>query len=184
MINKQQQKQCSYIPRIHLHVMSIEEENWWRYESNVKILDINLNFIEINIYKCYTCKFGHLTSWFRKLCRQKQIEFTCFKISRTIKTQKERERGGRVTYNVIKLEADGIWSAAKAEHEKSRTLSMVSLMIASTSCLWLSDGNYSFSRISPLQDFGARLMYLLYCQIFPGQRLLIQKMYILSSFIM
>ena len=183
MINKQQQKQCSYIPRIHLHVMSIEEENCWRYESNVKILDINLNFIEINIYKCYTCKFGHLTRWFRKLCRQKQIEFTSFKISRTIKTQKERERresgiqrhqvGGR-----------GIWSAAKAEHEKSRTLSMVSLMIASTSCLWLSDGNYSFSRISPLQDFGARLMYLLYCQIFPGQRLLIQKIYILSSFIM
>ena len=159
--------------------MSIEEENCWRYESNVK-LDINLNFIEINIYKCYTCKFGHLTRWFRKLCRQKQIKFTSFKISRTIKTQKEREEGQwHTTSSSWRQMGSEAWpKQSMRSREPCRW------------CLWwlrpplVSDGNYSFSRISPLQDFGARLMYLLYCQIFPGQRLLIQKIYILSSFIM
>ena len=110
-----------------------------------------------------------------------KFEFTCFKISRTIKTQKERGSGGRVAYNVIKLEAEGSEARPK-QSTRSREPCRWCL-------LWLrpplvSDGNYSFSRISPLQDFGARLMYLLYCQIFPGQRLLIQKIYILSSFIM
>ena len=98
--------------------MSIEKENCWRYESNVKILDINLNFIGIDIYKCYTCKFGHLPSRFRKLHREKQIEFIHFIIYRINKNsdrEREREREREVAYNVVKLKANRIRSMAEAE---------------------------------------------------------------------
>ena len=130
--------------------MSIEEENCWRYESNVKILYINLNFIGINIYKCYTCKFRHLPSRFRKLYRENQIEFLHFKISRIIETQIDRERSG-----IQRRQVGG-------RRDQKRGQSGVQGPCRWCFC-WLrpplvsssasSIGNYSFS---PLSDFGAR----------------------------
>lgn len=42
---KLQYNKRGILPRIHLHVMSVEEEDCGRYQRNVKILDINLNIL-------------------------------------------------------------------------------------------------------------------------------------------
>ena len=49
------------IPRIHLHVMCIEEENSGRNQSDVEILDVNLNIIGIYVDKSHRGEFGNLT---------------------------------------------------------------------------------------------------------------------------
>ena len=139
--------------------MSIEKENCWRYESNVKILDINLNFIGIDIYKCYTCKFGHLPSRFRKLHREKQIEFIHFIIYRINKnSQREREREReRERSGIQRRQVEG-----KQDQKHGRSGGQGPCRW----CLWWlrpplvslsapSMGNYSFS---PLSDFGAHLL--------------------------
>ena len=141
------------VPKIHFHVMSIEKENCWRYESNVKILDINLNFIGINIYKCYTSKFGYLPSRFRKLHREKQIEFIHFIIFRINKnSERERERWHTTSSS---------WRQTGSEARPkrgTRTLSMVSLMIASTSCFFVSTVNRKLLILSTSRFLGSSVI--------------------------
>ena len=104
--------------------MSIEKENRLRYESNV------------NIYKCYTCKFGHLPSQFRKLHRENQIEIIHIIIFRINKNSyRVREKWHTMSSS---------WRQTGSEAQpkrRTRTLSMVSLMIASTSCFFVSTVN-------------------------------------------
>ena len=149
--------------------MSIEKENCWRYESNVKILDINLNFIGINIYKCYTCKFGYLPSRFRKLHWEEQIEFIhfiIFRINKNSKRERERERSG-IQRRYVEGRQDQKHGQSGGQGPCQWCLWWLCPPLVSLSAL--SIGNYSFS---PLQDFGARLLY---CHFFSGQRLIKKK---------
>lgn len=62
------------LPRIHLHVVSVEEENSGRYKRNVKIVNINLNFLGINIYDCYRRKLRNLPRGLTKLHSQEETK--------------------------------------------------------------------------------------------------------------
>jgi hypothetical protein len=52
-MHKQSRRVLSYLPRVHLHVMCVEEEDGSRNESDVKVADINLNLCCIHIYQPY-----------------------------------------------------------------------------------------------------------------------------------
>lgn len=124
MLNNQRIKE-RMVPWIHLHVMSIEEENDWGYESNVEILDVNLNLLRIDVYECYSRKLRHLASRFTKLYKyllkekkkkKAKIEFIRVVIfSEGIQIDIERDRES--AYDIVEVETDGVGSAAEAEDE-------------------------------------------------------------------
>ncbi len=66
-MHKQSRRILSYLPRVHLHVMCVEEEDGGRNESDVKVADINLNLCCIHIYQPYWCKLWYISHRFSQL---------------------------------------------------------------------------------------------------------------------
>lgn len=60
-------KQESNLPRIKFHVMSVEEEDSGREQSDVEVVDVNLNLIRINVHQSYRSEFRYISRRFLEL---------------------------------------------------------------------------------------------------------------------
>lgn len=71
------------IPRVHLHVMRIEEENRGRYKRNIKVLDVRLDFRGISVNQPNRGKLTNISNRFRKLHTGHAITFLIYSLNFT-----------------------------------------------------------------------------------------------------
>lgn len=121
--------------------MSVEEEDGWREQSDVEVVDVNLNLVRINVHQSYCTELRDISRRFLEL--QKNYEIRVF-------GWRKRERRRRRRYQRTMSSRRRQFSSERRPNRRTRTLSMVLLMIRSISSFFVSVGSRIDSIFSSL----------------------------------